>query len=139
LKRYIDTSVLTAVYCAEPGSAQAQKAVQRCEPIISVVARLEFSSAVAKKVRVGTLSVAEGSQLISQFCAHIRDGVYALVPVTDAHYATANEWVNAFTTPLRTLDALHLAVASGHNLSMLSADEAVLQSAKVLGVSALKP
>ena len=40
------------------------------------------------------------------------------------HYHLAREWISRFTTPLRTLDALHLAVASQNNIRLVTADTA---------------
>ncbi|MFM6504811.1 MAG: hypothetical protein ACKPKP_20705 [Dolichospermum sp.] len=39
--------------------------------------------------------------------------------------------------PLRTLDALHLAVCSINNLSLVTADEKLAQSATILGIDIL--
>lgn len=42
--------------------------------------------------------------------------------------------MSRLTTPLRTLDALHLAVASGNNIRLVTADAALATSAQFLGV-----
>ncbi|MBU2498891.1 MAG: hypothetical protein KKE57_08330 [Proteobacteria bacterium] len=38
------------------------------------------------------------------------------------------------TTPIRTLDALHMAVASGNDLEIITADKHLSQSARKLGL-----
>ena len=53
------------------------------------------------------------------------------------HYHLAREWISRFTTPLRTLDALHLAVASQNNIRLVTADTALAASAQFLGVDIL--
>jgi uncharacterized protein len=45
--------------------------------------------------------------------------------------------VSRFTTPLRTLDALHLAVASQNNVRLLTADAGLAASAQFLEVDVL--
>lgn len=41
----------------------------------------------------------------------------------------------SFDTPLRTLDALHLAVAASNNLRLVTADETLAEAANVFGVA----
>jgi uncharacterized protein len=53
------------------------------------------------------------------------------------HYHLAREWISRFTTPLRTLDAKHLAVASQNNIRLVTADAALAASAQFLGVDIL--
>jgi predicted nucleic acid-binding protein len=136
LKAYIDTSVLARAYCAEPGSRRAQKTLQDCEPAISSLTRLEFSSAVAKKVRAGEFTTAEATGIVSEFHAHIRDGVFELLPMFESHYALANEWVDSFTTALRALDALHMALTHSSGAMLITADNAQAKAAKILRVPA---
>ena len=133
MRAYIDTSVLTAAYCAEPGSRRAQRALQNCEPAISALVRLEFSSAVARKVRENTLTRTDAARLIAEFQTHLRDGVFELLPIRESHYALANDWMDACVTPLRTLDALHLAVAHANALPLITSDRLLAKSARQLG------
>lgn len=44
------------------------------------------------------------------------------------------QWMSTLKTPLRTLDALHLAMALHHDLAVLTADHHMIQSAHLLGV-----
>lgn len=67
MRRYIDTSVLTAVYTSEQASLKAQKALQQCEPVISSLTRLEFASAVSKKHRMGSFSKEEAQGVLQLF------------------------------------------------------------------------
>ena len=49
MSAYIDTSVLGAYYCPEPGSVAAEKALLRIEgPVISALSEVEFVSLVSK-------------------------------------------------------------------------------------------
>lgn len=47
----------------------------------------------------------------------------------------AREWISRFQTPLCTLDALHLAIASLNNITLVTADQGLAASAGVLGVA----
>jgi predicted nucleic acid-binding protein len=53
--------------------------------------------------------------------------------VQQHHYRLARDWIGLFKTELKTLDALHLAIASAEGLSIVTADEGLSKSAKALG------
>lgn len=129
----MDTSVLTGAYCHESGSKRAQRVLQDHEPAISSLTRLEFSSSIAKKVRAGTLGRDEATRIIAEFQMHIRDDVFELLAIQEAHYALANDWMDACVTALRTLDALHLALAHSHGLTLITADKALARAGEQLG------
>ena len=136
MKAYIDTSVLTGAYCAESGSKRAQNVLQRCQPVISGLVKLEFSSSVARKLRMKTYSKTEAALVIRQFHEHIRQGIFETTAIKESHYDLANEWITSFVTGLRALDALHLAVAHSNQLPLVTADTILARSAKRLGVAA---
>jgi len=132
---YIDTSVLVAYYCPERLSGTVQKTLAGvAEPTISPLVEVEFHSALSIKVRTGDLDRDSAGRIASQFRLHVSDGLYRLVPVGSREYALARDWLGRFTTSLRTLDALHLAVAFAKGLPLLTADRHLAQSAESLGV-----
>ncbi|NJL31635.1 MAG: type II toxin-antitoxin system VapC family toxin [Phycisphaerales bacterium] len=134
MRRYIDTSVLTAVYTSEQASLKAQKALQQCEPVISSLTRLEFASAVSKKHRMGSFSKEEAQGVLQLFSKHQHQGVFAWAELNPSVWEVAMQWMSTLKTPLRTLDALHLAMALHHDLTVLTADHHMIQSAHLLGV-----
>ena len=136
MKAYIDTSILAGAYCKEPDSERAQHILQNCEPAISSLTRLEFSSSIAKKLRTKNLTKSEAALVVSQFHAHIREGVFEILPIRESHYALANDWVDSFATSLRTLDALHLALAHANDAILITSDKVLARSAKTLGIAA---
>jgi predicted nucleic acid-binding protein len=54
--------------------------------------------------------------------------------VEDRHYQTAKTWIVQFSAPLKTLDALHLAIAAEGDLTLLTADKHLDISAKYFGI-----
>ena len=134
---YLDTSVLTAYYCPERISRKVEKIILHTkQPAISDLTAVELASALSIKIRDKQLSVADGNKIIAQFHAQVEQGLLLWIPVEFQHYQIAKGWIAQFTTPLRTLDALHLAVASQHGLTLLTADVQLAESAGFLGVSA---
>jgi len=133
---YIDTSVLVAYYCPEPLSATAQQVIRDdVEPVISPLTEVEFCSALAIKVRTRELDMKMAQRLLSQFRLHLQDGCYRLVPVDAREYALACDWIKRFSTPLRTVDALHLATAFAGGLHLVTADRELARAAEHFAVT----
>jgi predicted nucleic acid-binding protein len=132
---YLDTSVLAAYYCPEAMSAIAEKTILRCErPTISSLVEVEFHSAVARKVREGTLSVADATRIITQLQLHIQSGCYERLLIEETHFVMARDWIGTFLTSLRTLDALHVAVCFVANANLITADANLAKAAHRFGV-----
>lgn len=103
-------------------------------PAISSLVGLEFASVLARKVRTRELGAAAGRAALAQFRDHEQTGLYRVLPVDGAHYARARRWIERFRTPLRALDALHLAVAAGSGRALLTADVQLAGAARRLRV-----
>jgi hypothetical protein len=132
---YIDTSVLVAYYYPEPLSGAAEECVRGIEsPSISLLTRVEFCSALAIKVRTGGIDKAVAERILSRFRVHLEEQRYSILPIEAEHYLLAADWIGRFSAPLRSLDALHLAVAFAGDLRLLTADEALARSAEHFGI-----
>ena len=132
---YIDTSILAAYYCPEPLSEAAEKYITASkQPAISQLTEVELVSAVAKKVREKYLSQRDGLQIINAFQSHIDQKLFFRLPVEVKHYQIAKNWIALLYTPLRTLDALHLAVAASCQAEFITADSQLAKSARKLGL-----
>jgi len=135
---YLDTSILTAYYCPERLSPHAQRLVRsEVRPSISDLAEVELLSALSRKARVRELEPAEAHRVAAQFLAHLEANLYTRLAVERRHYALARDWLARFTTTLRTLDALHLAVAAAEDLRFATVDRALARSAADLGIHAV--
>ncbi len=137
LLTYIDTSVLAAYYCPEPLSGQAQQALrEEMQRAISWLVETEMVSVIARKVRTRELRPAEGRRVLALFQSHLDQGSYTRLALEGAHFAKAREWLAAFTIPLHTLDALHVAVAALQDCPLLTADTALAEACVKIGVTA---
>jgi predicted nucleic acid-binding protein len=65
---------------------------------------------------------------------HLQGNYYRMVPVGPREFSLARDWLRQFTTPLRTLDALHLAAACANGIPIFTADLGLARAAKLLGV-----
>ena len=132
---YYDTSVIVAFYCPEPLSNEAEKLLRRTKDLyISPLVEVELASAVSRKVREKTLSVADAARIIAAFKTHIDQGIFYMVSISSIHFSCAFNWIASFITPLRTFDAIHCAVASYINETIVTADASLARSARILHV-----
>jgi predicted nucleic acid-binding protein len=132
---YIDTSVLAAYYCPEPLSLVAERAIRRLtSPAISELTLVEFASAISRKVREKTLSRESAARVVAQFETHLEDGYYEILSVKARDYRLAKSWLGQLQGTLRTLDALHLAVAEGAGVLIVTADRRLAAEARHLGL-----
>jgi len=132
---YVDTSILAAYYCPEPISALAERTLRSLtNPIVSDLTLVELTSAVSRKIREKTLSREEGARILTQFETHMEEGYYRVLPVRTRDYRVARTWLAQLQGTLRTLDALHLAVAESAGASTLTADKRLATEAQALGL-----
>ena len=133
---YLDTSILAAYYYPEPLSEIIQNLVRvQAQPVVSSLSEVELMSALSRKIREGGLSVTDGERIAALFSQHLADDLYHRIPVSEQHYQMARDWLRGFQTALRSLDALHLAVAAAADLQLVTADKALASAATHLGVA----
>jgi predicted nucleic acid-binding protein len=132
---YVDASVLAAYYCPEPLSRTAQREVRkRGAPVISPLTEVEFCSALAIKTRTGEMEADSARRILAQFRAHCAESRYRIVSVEAREYSVACDWIAGFSSPLRTVDALHLAAVFTNGLVLVTADKGLAKSARHFGV-----
>jgi len=59
-----------------------------------------------------------------------------MLPMDVVHFDLAREWLAQFSVPLRSLDALHLAVCCRAEAELLTADRVLFTAARHFGVRA---
>lgn len=131
---YLDTSVLVALYIPEALSAAAAAHVGDTPLAISTLTEVEFASAVARRMREQTITVADGARVLRTFDTHLADRHYRRLPIIAETFIEAGRLLRSGAAPLSTLDALHLAVAAAHRDPLCTADRQLARAAKKLGV-----
>ncbi|MBW4477836.1 MAG: type II toxin-antitoxin system VapC family toxin [Tolypothrix brevis GSE-NOS-MK-07-07A] len=133
---YLDTSIVAPLYWLEALSDTVEELVlSESELGLSQLVEVEFVSALSRRVRMREISQDDATTIVERFQTDIDSGFYTRINLETIHYHLAREWISRFTTPLRTLDALHLAVASQNNIRLVTADAALAASAQFLGVN----
>jgi predicted nucleic acid-binding protein len=134
---YFDTSVIVAYYAPERISEKAERRLRRAKSIvICPLVEAELVSAIARKVRDKELSTIDARKIVAKFNSHMNDGLYTVNPLERKHFSIAAELIGQFTTPLRTLDLLHVAVAFDLSAPLVTADKQLFRACKSLSITA---
>lgn len=134
---YVDTSILTAYFCPEEGSAKAQSFLRMQRRLaVSWLTETELISALSRKVRVRELSADAAVEIAGAFRKQMAAGYFEVIAVLADDYRFASRTMASFNNALRTLDSLHLAVASRAGRVLATADRSLALAAKRLNVSA---
>ena len=135
---YIDTSVIVAYYCPETLADKAEAFLSKIErPNISSLTKVEFFSALSRKIRNKEMDAKTARKISAKFLSHLEGKYFHCLPVTANHYSLAGNWISQFTLPLKSLDALHLAVASCEDFSIVTLDQQLYQNARKLDIEAI--
>jgi len=135
---YFDTSFLAPLVLAEATSEAIADFMRGSpvddEPAVSHWTRVEFSSLIAREVRMGGLTAAAAKRADDAFETMVEESFTILLPTTD-DFDLAKEYLAAFETGLRAGDALHLAIAKNHRAAaMYSLDKTLLKAGERLGL-----
>jgi uncharacterized protein len=110
---YIDSSALAKLYVPEAESERLDKFLRgRRDLIISDLAITEVISATARRKRDNLLTVKQASDIRAALLADAQGGSFRRVDLSPAIHREAERIsLSAESTVLRTLDALHIALA----------------------------
>jgi hypothetical protein len=137
---YLDTSVLAAYYCPEPDSAPAERLVRGApRPVLSDLTELELLSVLSRKTRGRDISAADATRVLAAFHAHLETDLYRRISIERRHFDLARTWLSRFSVPLRTLDALHLAMAAAEELPIATFDRSLARAAAAIGLETVSP
>ncbi len=111
---FVDTSSLFKFYYPESDSDAVEARLADAERVaISELSRVEFSSVVARKVRMREIDRKQYTQLMSAFDEDCLSRVFALIPLSGEVLDEARTLMErlGLHSPLRTLDSIQLACA----------------------------
>lgn len=137
---YLDTNVLAALLTPEPFSERADTFIQNnAEPlIVSDFAIAEFSSVVARRVRMREFTIEQAGIALAGFDEWvIRSAGRAEIGAGDVVLATT--YIRRFDLTLRTPDALHIAIARRFEATLVTFDRAMAAAARALGMAVATP
>jgi uncharacterized protein len=133
---YIDSSALAKWYLNEPGSAEFVDFIRSQQlAMISRLTVVEVRSLLARRRRAGDISAEYHQDAVGTFETDVRRGFLQVEPLFDNQAIIAADFIDRLVDqPLRTLDALHLAVAHTIGVRLIAtADRALARAAQALG------
>ena len=132
---YLDTSALLKWYLQEPYSEEFTDFIQnRPGARISSLSVTETHCTLGRLVRNREITVAFATEVLATFSMQSTAGYLSLLPIRDEYLMHATELIDRLKQPLRTLDALHLAVAHASGCKeFATADKVQSKAAKALG------
>jgi predicted nucleic acid-binding protein len=145
---FFDTSALAKLYHPEVGTSKVVEIVQArgAQVRISRLTVVELRSVFAIKVRTQVVTREDVSLLLRQFQEDVVSRKFQVFAVHESEFTSAERLIEhyAFDKPLRTLDAVQLAVALGLRSQgpidhFVAADAALCEVAALEGFSVLDP
>jgi len=134
---YFDTSFLAPLILQEATSSKVERFIAGSpagELAVSHLTRIEFSSLLAREVRMGGLDGEAARSADAQFETMVRESFTVLLPNAD-DFDLAKAYLANHASGLRAADALHLAVAKNHRgETIYTLDKTLLKAAKLLGL-----
>ncbi len=138
---YFDTSFLTPLIKPESTSAEVTRFVAKLPKgalVISHWTRVEFSSAIAREVRMGAMNTKDAHAADSLFEQIVAESFSVLLPGM-GEFELAKQYLANHKTGLRAGDALHLAIANNHRATAIySLDKKLIKAGKMLGLPVSK-
>ena len=138
---YLDTSFIAPLVIAENSSEAVEAWVLKVNPgelATSLWTRVELSSLVSRKVRMGELTGAKAAEVRREF-DRVLDESFELLAPTAEDFATAAGYLEVPRTGLRAGDALHLAIAANHGATrILTLDAGFLGGGRLLKLPVIR-
>lgn len=130
---HFDTSFLAPLILPEATSDRIAAFIRTLSAEALAVSHwtmVEFSSLIAREVRMSRLDAGAGTRADARFVAMVNASFVVLLPNPD-DFGLARQYVARFETSLRAGDALHLAVANNHQAAAIySLDKVLLKAGK---------
>ena len=136
---YLDVNVIVALFAVDPLSDRADKALRSHLDtlVVSDLAGAEFSAVIARRVRTRDLRANEAQTAFANFDLWCGSQT-RLAEIERGDVARATNFVRRLDVPLRTPDALHIAIAQRSGCALLTFDRTMANAARALGTEVVK-
>jgi len=138
---YIDSSALAKLYVSEPESERLDKFLRgRRDLLISELVITEVMSAVARRRREGILNARQATQIRDAILSDAKSGAFERIDLNPSIHREAERMLlSTESVPLRTLDALHIALALNRGATrLLTFDVRMADAAALHGLLVVK-
>jgi predicted nucleic acid-binding protein len=134
---YVDSSAFAKLYVPEAESSRIDGYLQgRRDVMISELVITEVISAVARRTREGLLSARRAREIQHAVMSDVTSGCFRRLDLSPSVHREAERMLlSTESVPLRTLDALHIALAfSGSATRMITFDSRLADAAVLHGL-----
>jgi uncharacterized protein len=133
---YLDTSVLVALLTPDEFAGRSEQFRSDNENSLAVsdFAAAEFASVVSRRVRTRITSRENARSALADFDAWLT-GVNLRPQIDPADVARADIYLRRLDLPLRTPDAIHIAIAQRLGATLVTFDRAMTSAARALDVT----
>jgi len=134
---YLDASVLVAMFTDDALAIRADAFLRAHSPVlvISDFAAAEFASAVARLVRMRNIKAEAARRTFAVFDAWVARAAGRVL--TTSADVTAAAFLRRLDLPLRTPDAMNIAIAQRVGAELLTFDNKMAAGARALGTNVL--
>ena len=138
MRVYLDASVLIPLLTTDPFASRARAFLRTAKPevILSDLARAEFCSAIARRVRTGELTKIEANQIFALLDVWVARSAKQ-VQTVEADVRNAEASVRRLDTTLRAPDAINIAIAQRTGAHLTTFDVKMAASARTLGADVI--
>ncbi len=133
---YFDTSFVAPLFVKENTSTSISTKIKQLPQqniAISDWVLVEFSSLIARKVRMKELSSELATETIEIFNQTSYEH-WNVINLSPNDFTLATQFIGYFQTNLRAGDALHLAVVSNRQYEIYTLDKGLIKAAEVLHI-----
>jgi len=132
---YLDASFLVALLTPELASPRAESfaAANALSLIASDFAAAEYASSIARRVRMGEFTIAQGQFALATFDGWLAQSA-TWIEISAADIALSTSFLRRLDLPLRTPDAIHIAAALRLEAGLATLDRRTAANARALGL-----
>jgi predicted nucleic acid-binding protein len=137
---YLDASVVVALLTDDVLHLRAERFAST-DPgplLVSDLAAAEFASALGRQVRTGAIAVEAARTGLSVLDVWLRRAANQ-IETTGADIAVATTFLRRLDLPLKTPDAIHIAIAQRVGAALVTFDRQMAASARALGTPVETP
>lgn len=134
---YLDASVVVTALANEAATDRTLawlRGLPAGEIFISDWVTTEVSSALSIKVRTGQIDLMARPRILQEFNRMAQE-TFGIVEIRAPHFHNAARFADQHTLSLRAGDALHLAIASDHGLTLCTLDRRLAEAGPALGIA----
>ena len=134
---YLDTSAAVKLYVPEPGSTWVDRSLKgRTDLIVSDLTVSKLASALGRRLREGAVEPSVAARIYRRFLSDLDEELFRRVELTGwVHREAERMLLSSRLLPLRTLDALHVALATTSEArTILTFDQNLARAAAGFGL-----